>query len=241
MRASAFCEPRAWPLVTSYSIHALAATVGRGTPCASTLAGAAARAMAAALTMAAGAKVDAKSGVTLFSMFRGSDKKEVCGCGIGWTHPAQGGPAPRHQDGAAMGRARPHAGLPVPGIDDKLLDQVQLAVKEMIGAGNDDYGQVLRPCPVEYARQWHGVVLLAVDHDGVGRHVGHLPARGGRAHQRKALRRGAGLRQALRHVADDEAAEREAAERERQRGRLRRPGRLLAHPRKYREQVVLLA
>lgn len=37
----------------------------------------------------------------------------------------------------------------------------------MIGVWDDDYGQFLRLCLVQYVDQWYGVVLFVVDDDGV--------------------------------------------------------------------------
>ncbi|MNS60892.1 hypothetical protein D3C72_939040 [compost metagenome] len=90
MRWSAFCDARAWPLVTSYSIHDLAATCGIGTPCARTAAGAAASTMAAA--MAAGAKADERRVVARFSMFLFSDSKKVARGWSGWRRAGLTGP-----------------------------------------------------------------------------------------------------------------------------------------------------
>ncbi|OMP13991.1 hypothetical protein COLO4_00490 [Corchorus olitorius] len=128
-----------------------------------------------------------------------------------------------------------------PGAGNELPDQMQLAVEEMIGAGDDDHGQLLWARPVEHVDERHGVVLFAVDDDGVGRHRRDVPARGGGAHQRQALGGCAGFVQAARHLRDDKAAERETAQRQRQRSHIGGPFGLCPHPVEHGQHVVLLA
>ena len=80
----------------------------------------------------------------------------------------------------------------IPAVDHLLLHMVQLAMEEMIGAGNHDHGQVLRTCPVEHIGQGDCVIQFAVDHQRVGRHRRQRPFAGGRADQRQPLRRRGG-------------------------------------------------
>ncbi len=80
-------------------------------------------------------------------------------------------------------------------------------MEEVAAARKHDDGKLLRARPVEHVGQRHHVVLLAVDHDRVGRHVA----------DRKALDRGADEHHALgRDVLRDarlhERAERESGE-----------------------------
>src|SRR5207253_8853622 len=118
MRTSAFCEARAWPLVTSNSIQDLAATSGIGTPWARAGAGAS---TTAAPTMAAVTRADvladAKSGVALFNMFQFPTKKKGRGVlPVTW----RGGGAP-----PALGPRR----------DDPPADHVRRCNEAVGGAG----------------------------------------------------------------------------------------------------------
>ena len=78
--------------------------------------------------------------------------------------------------------APPHAG-------DHALQLRQPAVEEMRAAGKHDDRQLLRPRPVEHLGERHDLVLLAVDDDGVGRHVADREALDGGPDEHQALRR----------------------------------------------------
>ena len=97
-----------------------------------------------------------------------------------------------------------------------VIDALQLrqaAVEEVAAAGEHDDRQLLRPRPREHVGERHHVVLLAVDHDGVGGHGLDGEAAHGGADQHQALARSTCLRDARLH----ERAEREAGEHDRQR------------------------
>ena len=73
---------------------------------------------------------------------------------------------------------------------DQVAQQGQLSVKKMSHAGQDNYGQVLRARPLQSGGQGHGVILLAMQHQGIGmqrlRNIGHLKAPRRRADQHDA-------------------------------------------------------
>ena len=79
-----------------------------------------------------------------------------------------------------------------PGVSSRVglhdpSDDLQLAMEEMIRPGHHDYRQLLRPRPVEHRGEGHGVVVLAVDHEGTGRHGRRLEARDADADQHQPL------------------------------------------------------
>ena len=109
---------------------------------------------------------------------------------------------------------------------------VQLAVEKVVGAGYDQHRNVLWLYPFEHVHQRNGVVFLAMDQDGIGGNVGHLPFLGGGAHQHQALGRRAGSGQPLAQLRLHVGAERKAGQRHGQ------AGELVDHPAVHLRHVV---
>src|SRR6202022_1730780 len=124
-----------------------------------------------------------------------------------------------------------------PRVDDDALENVKLAMQKMLGARNHDDRQFLRPRPVEYRRDRHGLVGFPVDHERVLRHRRHVPAARRRADEHHPLNVLARVAQRVGDVRQHERAEREACEDERQIGLPR----LRTHVVEHREQIVALA
>src|SRR5260370_28165030 len=51
---------------------------------------------------------------------------------------------------------------------DEPAQDVELAMEEMVRAGDNHYRQVLRPGPVEHRGERHGLVVLAMEHERAG-------------------------------------------------------------------------
>lgn len=66
---------------------------------------------------------------------------------------------------------------------------MKFSMKKMVSPGNHYNGQVLRPCPVEHIGQRYGVILLAMNQQGIRRDLGQRPLAGGAADQHQTLGR----------------------------------------------------
>jgi len=109
-------------------------------------------------------------------------------------------------------------GMPVPHPGHRALQLRQATVEEMAAARKHDDRQLLRSRPVEHVGERNHVVLLAVDHDRVGRNRTDGEALHCRPDEHEAF----GL-DALGNACLHERAERETGERQRQRGAEARP------------------
>src|SRR5476651_1201554 len=165
MRAFGSCEAITWPLVASSSSQDLAAMFGGGSVCAT----------AAVInnTLEASAAINFfHGGVNLRESVEGGRcyLRRCCGRRCVVRGAAQKNSANYR---ASIGACGVRFSVAAPQLRDPALDVRQLAVEEMVGAGDDDDGDVLRPQPVEHVLERDGLVEFAMDQDGVawyGRH-----------------------------------------------------------------------
>src|SRR5471030_296472 len=158
MRALGSCEAITWPLVASSSSQDLAAMFGGGSVCATAADINNTLEASAAINFFMGASIC----VSRWRMVDGACYFMARCCGA----------ARRRQKNCANYRASIGAcgvrfSVAAPQLRDPALDVRELAVEEVVGAGDDDDGNVLRPQPVQHVLQRDGVVQLAVDQDCV--------------------------------------------------------------------------